>query len=235
MKKQLLLAVAFVATAFGINAQNSVVFDDWTVGEKNVIAPVTKGIFTFMASEKNAMSVDANSAKFANGVTYTTRLKTAGASKDPDRTIIVACPSAGTVTIAARTSSSGALDRSIVGNFNGMEILNKILLESEAIEESYTDELGTSQVRKVHPLINVPITEAGSLVLSAPVNAINYYYLSFNDGATSISTSTAEKAIIATEYYNVAGIKMADAQKGLNIVKNIYEDGSVAVSKAYIK
>ena len=44
-----------------------------------------------------------------------------------------------------------------------------------------------------------------------------------------------KKVIIGTEYYNVAGVKMAEAQKGLNIVKNIYEDGSVQVTKTYIK
>lgn len=237
MKKQVLLAAAFVAAMFGtVNAQNSVVFDTWEQGNKNIVSVVTQGIFTFTASSKNAMSVDANNAKFEDGVTYTTRLKTAGASKDPDRTITVACPSAGTVIIGARTGSNSATDRNIVGTFNGTEVLNKILLESDATEESYTDDAGEAKTRNIYPFVKVAITEAGNLIISAPVNSVNYYYLAFEAGTPSgISSSAADKAIIATEYYNVAGIKMNAAQKGLNIVKNFFEDGSVEVKKAYIK
>ena len=238
MKKQLLFVAAFVATMFGtVSAQNSVVFDDWEQGEKNITSVVTKGIFTFTASEKNAMSVDANSSKFEDGVTYTTRLKTAGTSKDDDRTVKIACPSAGTVIIAARTGSNSATDRNIVGTFNGTEVLNKILLESEAEKKTYTDDNGETKTRSIYPYVKVNISGAGDLVLSAPTGSINYYYLAFDNGDTpnNIASSVAEKVIIGTEYYNVAGVKMAEAQKGLNIVKNIYEDGSVQVTKTYIK
>lgn len=237
MKKQLLLVAAFVATMVGtVSAQNSVVFDDWEQGDKNITSMVTKGIFTFTASAKNAMSVDANSSKFEDGVSYTTRLKTAGASKGDDRTVKISCPSAGTVIIAARTGSNSATDRNIVGTFNGTEVLNKVLLESEATEETYTDDSGETKTRNIYPYIKVNISGAGDLVLSAPTNSINYYYLAFeNNDPNNIASSVAEKAIIGIEYYNVAGVKMTEAQKGLNIVKNIYEDGSVQVTKTYIK
>lgn len=52
---------------------------------------------------------------------------------------------------------------------------------------------------------------------------------------TSIANDQAAKTIISTEYFNVAGIQSEVLQKGLNIVKNTYEDGSVKVTKAYIK
>ena len=157
MKKQLLFVAAFVATMFGtVSAQNSVVFDDWEQGEKNITSVVTKGIFTFTASEKNAMSVDANSSKFEDA-----RLKTAGTSKDDDRTVKIACPSAGTVIIAARTGSNSATDRNIVGTFNGTEVLNKILLESEAEKETYTDDNGETKTRSIYPYVKVNISGAG--------------------------------------------------------------------------
>lgn len=52
---------------------------------------------------------------------------------------------------------------------------------------------------------------------------------------TGISTTQANRAIIATEYYNIAGIRLAAPAKGLNLVKNIMEDGSIEVVKTYIK
>lgn len=57
----------------------------------------------------------------------------------------------------------------------------------------------------------------------------------WNNGTASISSAATIKAIVATEYYNVAGIKLATPAKGLNIVRNIMEDGSVEVVKAYIR
>lgn len=58
----------------------------------------------------------------------------------------------------------------------------------------------------------------------------------WNGNSVGISSSTASaKVIVATEYYNVAGIKLATPAKGLNIVRNIMEDGSVETVKAYIQ
>lgn len=52
---------------------------------------------------------------------------------------------------------------------------------------------------------------------------------------TNISSNNVNKAIVATEYYNIAGLKLSAPAKGLNLVKNVMEDGSVEVVKVYVK
>lgn len=45
----------------------------------------------------------------------------------------------------------------------------------------------------------------------------------------------AEEDIIATEYYNLSGMKIQSPTEGINIVRKVYDDGTVEVEKKLIK
>ena len=55
------------------------------------------------------------------------------------------------------------------------------------------------------------------------------------ESLTSISGTSIHKKIVATEYYNLKGMKMQTPVEGLNIVRRIYEDGTVEAEKVLIK
>lgn len=52
---------------------------------------------------------------------------------------------------------------------------------------------------------------------------------------TSISGTSIHKRLVATEYYNLNGMKIQTPVEGINIVRRIYEDGTVEVEKNLIK
>lgn len=45
----------------------------------------------------------------------------------------------------------------------------------------------------------------------------------------------ADKEIVAKKYFTVSGIEIGSAQKGINIVKEIFSDGSESIGKLYIE
>ena len=54
-------------------------------------------------------------------------------------------------------------------------------------------------------------------------------------GFTGISDIANSKEIVTTEYYNVVGMRLNEPAKGLNIIKNIMNDGSVETKKVYFE
>lgn len=53
--------------------------------------------------------------------------------------------------------------------------------------------------------------------------------------ASDISTMTGTKMITNREYYSVTGEKLSAPAKGINIIKNTYDDGTTSTSKIIIK
>lgn len=53
--------------------------------------------------------------------------------------------------------------------------------------------------------------------------------------ASDISTMTGTKMITNREYYSVTGEKLSAPVKGINIIKNTYDDGTTSTSKIIIK
>ena len=124
----------------------------------------------------NKMSIDANACRF--GVAkeykmYSHRLKSGGKSSATKNFMTVTIPQEGTLRLAVRTGSNSATDRNLVVMQGEDTLLNQILLESQAIKVM-EDTVEVS----VYPYINVPV-EAGSVVLSYPVNALNFYAFAF--------------------------------------------------------
>ena len=71
------------------------------------------------------------------------------------------------------------------------------------------------------------------------INAFNIFMTdkdSSFDYATNIEQgTTTPKATKAVNYYNITGMLMKEAQKGINIRKVIYEDGTVKINKVLVK
>lgn len=77
--------------------------------------------------------------------------------------------------------------------------------------------------------------DAGYLYL-VPKAGINFYAVIWTPYVTaSVSKEVTESVLLRTEYYTINGIKHIVPQKGMNIVKRIYEDGSVKVDKIFTK
>lgn len=71
-----------------------------------------------------------------------------------------------------------------------------------------------------------------------PVGEDRYvlYDLALNlEDASGISTENKNKTIKHREYYSIAGERLASPAKGVNIIKNIYDDGTTSTNKIIIK
>ncbi|WP_455586202.1 pectinesterase family protein [Bacteroides sp.] len=53
--------------------------------------------------------------------------------------------------------------------------------------------------------------------------------------ATGIDQSTVSKEVVECQYYNVNGIRINKAEKGLNIIRTIYSDGTIETIKEFVK
>ena len=73
-----------------------------------------------------------------------------------------------------------------------------------------------------------------TLVITTSESVLN---ITFNvaDSGVGIKDQTSEKRVLRKEYYSLNGTVLPRPVSGFNIIKTIYEDGTVEVSKVYIK
>lgn len=135
--------------------------------------------------------IDQNDAYFGDATTqvkFTYRLKTGGKSGSKNA-LSLTIPSSGTLRVYARTGSNSATDRNLVLTQNGTELVDKVLLESEAVvvnlEERKSDENPTGET-KVYPIIETQVT-AGIVAVTYPTGSLNFYGFEFvSDGTTVV-------------------------------------------------
>lgn len=160
------------------------------------------------------ISVDENTAYFGtadNYVSFGFRLKTGGKSSSKNG-LSLTLPQDGTIKIYARTGSNSATDRNVVltQKETSTELLNKILLESEAVETVIDGD-----VKKVYPVLSAS-AKAGVVDITYPVNSINFYCFEL---VTSTGVSQILTPEVEGETYNLSGVKVADDTKGI-VIKN---------------
>ena len=160
------------------------------------------------------ISVDGNTAYFGtadNYVSFGFRLKTGGKSSSKNG-LSLTLPQDGTIKIYARTGSNSATDRNVVltQKDTSAELLNKILLESEAVETEIDGE-----AKKVYPVLSAS-AKAGVVDITYPVNSINFYCFEL---VTSAGVSQILTPEVEGETYNLSGVKVADDTKGI-VIKN---------------
>ena len=150
MKKifTLIAAVAFAATA---SAQ--VLSFDTEYDKGAVPASFSNGDLVLSVTDTDGkLAVDANSAYFGTPESYVSfgyRLKTGGKSSSKNN-LTLTLPTDGTLKVYARTGKNTATDRNIVLTQNETELVNKILLESEAGKVTIGEE-----EKNVYPIITV--------------------------------------------------------------------------------
>lgn len=160
------------------------------------------------------ISVDENTAYFGtadNYVSFGFRLKTGGKSSSKNG-LSLTLPQDGTIKIYARTGSNSATDRNVVltQKETSTELLNKILLESEAVETVIDGD-----VKKVYPVLSAS-AKAGVVDITYPINSINFYCFEL---VTSTGVSQILTPEVEGETYNLSGVKVADDTKGI-VIKN---------------
>ena len=160
------------------------------------------------------ISVDGNTAYFGtadNYVSFGFRLKTGGKSSSKNA-LSLTLPQDGTIKIYARTGSNSATDRNVIltQKETSAELLNKVLLESEAVETVIDGD-----VKKVYPVLSAS-AKAGVVDITYPVNSINFYCFEL---VTSAGVSQILTPEVEGETYNLSGVKVADDTKGI-VIKN---------------
>lgn len=208
MKKifTLIAAVAFAATA---SAQ--VLSFDTEYDKGAVPASFSNGDLVLSVTDtEGKLAVDANSAYFGTPESYVSfgyRLKTGGKSSSKNN-LTLTLPTDGTLKVYARTGKNTATDRNIVLTQNETELVNKILLESEAGKVTIGEE-----EKNVYPIITVE-AKKGDVAITYPVNSVNIYALELVNAA-GVSTILTPKADGKT--YNLAGVQVSENAKGLKI------------------
>jgi len=140
------------------------------------------GKFSITVTDANSkMSIDANNAYFGTSaddkIQYSYRLKSAGKSSSSSM-ITVSVPADGTLKIYARTGSNSATDRDIIITQDGATLLDQILAEANAVQETYTDDAGEEKIRKIYPIYSAEV-KAGEATITYPVGSINFYAFEF--------------------------------------------------------
>lgn len=101
---------------------------------------------------------------------------------------------------------------------NDAELVNKILLESEAVSVNMMVD-GVEVAKKVYPAVSVAV-KAGDVSITYPIGSINFYGFEFvAAGTTGISDIQAPKSSKDGATFNLLGQKVANDAKGI-VIKN---------------
>lgn len=216
--KKFFTLIAAVALAASVNAQ--VLKFDQTYAKGSVPATFSAdGLVLKVVDTDGKMAVDANSQYFGTAESYENfsyRLKSGGKSLTKNN-LTLTVPSDGTLKVYVRTGSSSATNRNVVLTQNGTELVNKILLESEAVSVPMTVDNETKDTN-VFPVISVPVKQ-GDVAITYPVNSVNFYGFELVKTGTGISSVNAAAAKKNGKTYNMAGQEVSSSAKGL-IIKN---------------
>ena len=206
------------AVAFATSASAQVLSFDTKYDKGSVPGSFTKDNLVLNVTDTDGkLAVDANTAYFGTSESYVSfdyRLKTGGKSSSKNN-LTLTLPTDGTLKVYARTGSNSATDRNIVLTQNETELVNKILLESEATTITIEDATSpTGKVEKnVYPVITVE-AKKGDVAITYPVNSVNIYAFELVNAA-GVSTILTPKADGKT--YNLAGVQVSENAKGLKI------------------
>ena len=216
--KKFFTLIAAVALAASVNAQTLSFDTEYKAGSVPATFSADGLVLTVVDTDKK-MAVDANSQYFGTADSYKkfdTRLKTGGKSLSKNN-LTLTVPSDGTLKVYVRTGKAADTNRNVVLTQNGTELVNKILLESEAVSVPMTVDNETKDT-KVFPVISVPVKQ-GDIAITYPVNSVNFYGFELVKTGTGISSVNAAAAKKDGKTYNMAGQEVSSSAKGL-IIKN---------------
>lgn len=194
MKKFFFFAAAAIA-ALSMNAQQITFTEaDMDIEDLDGYVFNADGFKLTCTDEGGKMAVDANNCYFGdqlNQVKFEYRLKTGGKSTSKNA-LTLTIPAAGKLYIYARTGKNDAVDRNVVVTQFGSELLNHVMLESEAIEVAGLDSKEPEKMTKVYPILTCNVS-AGEVAIAYPVGSINFY--GFSLGAPIAPTQGLEAQV----------------------------------------
>lgn len=213
--KKIFTIIAIAAVAATASAQQIVFTEKYD--KLQVPGTFEKDDFKLTVTDTDTsgkISIDSNTAYFGTADSYVSfnfRLKTGGKSSS-NNALSLTLPKDGTLKIYARTGSNSATDRNVIltQKETSAELLNKVLLESEAVETVIDGD-----VKKVYPVLSAS-AKAGVVDITYPVNSINFYCFEL---VTSAGVSQILTPEVEGETYNLSGVKVADDTKGI-VIKN---------------
>ena len=217
--KKFFTLIAAVALAASVNAQTLSFDTEYKAGSVPATFSADGLVLTVVDTDKK-MAVDANSQYFGTADSYKkfdTRLKTGGKSLSKNN-LTLTVPSDGTLKVYVRTGKAADTNRNVVLTQNGTELVNKILLESEAVSVDMTGDDGNVKSTKVFPVISVPVKQ-GDVAITYPVNSVNFYGFELVKTGTGISSVNAAAAKKDGKTYNMAGQEVSSSAKGI-VIKN---------------
>lgn len=234
MKKQLLLAMAFVAGIFTANAQGT-----YSVGEQFLDAGGNLPAVTTITN------VELGSITSVPGVTLTFGANTYTMKKhnNPFNEVFTARLEGGSNPAVAdgtgcfykfEVSEDGELDLTYqLGAAKKMYVLDN----GTDLTENAMPDFPYEVVEKVTEGKTIKVQAGHTYYLFGAGTKLGFYGFTFRKagGGTGISSAEADKQVVATEYYNVLGMKLNEPTKGLNIIKKIMDDGSSETTKAYME
>ena len=189
------LAITFPAATPVVEEWDEIVFTEVAAkGSLNgaVFASATNANFTLTVTDTDAskVEIDANTARFGTPEAfkdYTHRLKTGGKSGSKNL-LTLAIPAAGTLRVAVRTGSNSDNTRTLVLTQGTNELYNQVVKEDDKQEIDNTN---------YYPYVEVAV-EAGNVVVTYPVNSINFYAFGFKaaQSGTGIEETIAEKKAV---------------------------------------
>ena len=214
--KKFFTLIAAVAMAASVNAQSFTFDTEFAAGA----APesITSNGIKLTITNSASAAVDKNSQYFGTKDSYknfTTRFKTGGKSTSTKNYLTLTVPSDGTLNVYVRTGSSSATNRNIVLAQGETELLNKVILESDAV----TVPMGTTEVKdtKVFPVVSTPVKK-GDVSIKYPEGSMYIYGFELVT-TTGVSSVSVAEAKAKTASFNLAGQKVSDSYKGI-VVKN---------------
>lgn len=217
--KKFFTLIAAVAMAASMNAQTLSFDTNYAKGQ--VPATISaNGLVLTVVDTDNKMAVEANSQYFGSADSYKKfdkRLKTGGKSLTKNN-LTLTLPSDGTLKVYVRTGKSSDTDRNVVLTQDGTELINKILLESEAVTVSMVGDDGNAKNTKVFPVISVAVKK-GDVAITYPVNSVNFYGFELVGTTSGISDIQAPKSSKDGATFNLLGQKVANDAKGI-VIKN---------------
>ena len=198
MKKFFFFAAAAIA-ALSMNAQQITFTEaDMDIEDLDGYVFNADGFKLTCTDEAGKIVVDPNNCYFGdqlNQVKFEYRLKTGGKSQTTSgkaNGLTLTAPKAGQLFVYARTGSNSATDRNVVITQFGSELLNHVMLESEAIEVPGMDSDDPEKMTKVYPILTCNVS-AGEVVIAYPVGSINFY--GFSLGAPIAPTQGLEAQV----------------------------------------
>ncbi|MBR4925985.1 MAG: hypothetical protein IKZ61_09570 [Prevotella sp.] len=214
--KKLFTLIAIAMMAVGAQAQTITFTETASAGSLDGVEIGSDGFTIKVTDPDKKVVIDENSQYFGTATEYTNyglRINTKGKSTSTKNFITVKVPSAGKLTIAARSGKKGDTTRTLTVKKGDTTLLDAFVLDDS---DAVTVKIGEED-KSVFPYVDINVTEAGEYTVSYGA-AIYIYAFIFEGSTTGIESITAVENENAP-MYNVAGQLVDDNYKGV-VVKN---------------